>query len=811
MWSDAHYAIRSLRRQPAFAATAFLTFALGIGATTAIFSVLYGVLVRPLPYPGPEQLVRLSEAHPGANAPLGAAFISDLTLQTWAPNARTVQAIAGYSPRMYTVGEHDPVRYQGAAVGPALFSVLGVAPAAGRFFDPGEAVEGASQVVVIAHRYWREQLGADPAALGRTLMLDGRAHVIIGVAPTGFAFPDTDASLWTPYVFPTRSGDPNQRGLAVLFAIARLAAGVTPEQASAEGTSAARSVTRPFVAEMMFGKGGPVEVRARPLIDELTTTIRPALVVLGIAVMLVLLIACANVANLTLARGVVRQRELAVRAALGAGRSRLLRQLLTESLVTAAAGGAAGVALAWATVRALPAIAPASFPRVEDVRLDGVALAFAVAAVVVSGLLAGVLPAIRGSFGAIAAAMHDGGFRSTSSTARRVRSGLLAVEAAVAVMLLVGAGLLVRSFVRLTSVDGGFDRAEVLTAQIHVPDGPDRDARNAALLEALLPRLEQVPGVTSAGAANMAPFGNSTAIAGFSLGPPGPDGQRVMARANAWVVTPGLARTLGLRVREGHFPTRADAGPRVEPMAVNQEFARLYLSDGKPIVGRRYPRLKTDRDVETVIVGVVDNVLKDGLDRQPQPEIFRVPERAAGINRQIFLAVRTAGDPTAIVPELRRLLREAEPRAAIDGIGTLESKLSTAVAQPRFAASVLVGFAGAALLLAAVGLYGVLSYNVSQRRRELGVRAAVGASRGQLVALIVREGLGVVTLGLAAGLVGAAALTGFMQRLLFGVTPLDPWSFAGAPAVLLVVALAACLVPARRASRTDPAEVLRSE
>jgi predicted permease len=554
-----------------------------------------------------------------------------------------------------------------------------------------------------------------------------------------------------------------------------------------------------------------VEVRARPIVDELTTAVRPALMVLGMAVILVLLIACANVTNLTLARGVARQRELAVRAALGAGRSRLLRQLLAESLVLAAAGGAAGVGLAWMIVRTLPAIAPDSFPRVEDVRLDGLALAFAAGAVLVSGLLAGVLPAVRGSSGAVAAAMHDGDLRATSATARRVRGGLLAIEAAVAVMLLVGAGLLMRSFASLLSVDGGFDRRQVLTAQIYVPDGTDREARNAALLEALLPRLELVPGVASAGAANMAPFGNSTSIAGFSLGPPGPDGQPVLARANSWIVTPGLARTLGLRVREGHFPTRADAGPRVEPMAVNQEFARLYLSDGRPIIGRRYPRLMTDRDVETVIVGVVDNVLKDGLDRQPQPEIFRVPERSVGINRQIFLAVRTAGDPTAIVPELRRLLREAEPRAAIDAIGTLESKLSTAVAQPRFAASVLLSFSLAALLLAAVGLYGVLSYNVSQRRRELGVRAAVGASRRQLVALIVREGLGIVALGLAAGLVGAAGLTRFMQRLLFGVTPLDPWSFAGAPAVLLVVAVAACLVPARRASRTDPAEVLRSE
>src|SRR6185436_20211543 len=292
----------------------------------------------------------------------------------------------------------------------------------------------------------------------------------------------------------------------------------------------------------------------------------------------------------------------------------------------------------------------------------------------------------------LAPAINDGGLRTTGSGARRVRSTLLAIEAAVAVMLLVGASLLVRSFVRLVNVDGGFDRARVLTAQIYLPDGRDREARNGALLETLLPRLQQVPGVVSAGAANMAPFGNSTSIVGFTLGPPGPDGQPSLARANSWVTTSGLARTLGIRMREGTFPTLADAAVNVEPMAVNREFSRLYLSDGKPVVGRRYKGLLS-RDVETVIVGVTDNVLKDGLDRRPQPEIFRVPARAAGINRQIFLAVRTEGDPVTVVPEVRRLLREVEPRAAIDSVSTLDTKLAAAVAQPRFAASVLASFA----------------------------------------------------------------------------------------------------------------------
>jgi putative ABC transport system permease protein len=709
------------------------------------------------------------------------------------------------------VGAERPARVQGAAVSPALFSALRVVPAAGSFFNESQTIPSASDVVVLSYELWDERFGARPAAIGQTLVLDGRPHTIVGIAPRGFAFPDADMRLWTPYVLPTvPPGDAGRRPMRVVLAVARLGPGATPAQAAAEGTAAARSGPRPIAADLLYGKGGEVEVRVAPLADEMTSDVRPALLVLATGVGLVLLVACANVANLTLARGVARRRELAVRIALGARHGRLVQQLLSDSLVLAIAGGGLGVLLAWWLVRVLPVAAPESFPRVGDVRLDGVALLFAVLVAGASGSLAGLVPAWRTARLGLAS-LTDGDRRSTLASGRGLRSGLLVAEAALAVVLLVGAALLVRSFARLTQVDAGFDPANVVTGQVFLPNGADAALRSAALLDRVLPRLEQIPGVVAVGAANMAPFGNSTSIVGFEIGAARPDGTRVIARANSWVVTPGFGRALGLRITEGRFPTAGDVGPRVDAMAVNEEFVRLFLSDGQPVIGRRFNNLTTDRSVETVIIGVVANVLMDGPNRAPQPEIFRVPGHGVAVTRQFFLALRTAGDPVAVVPDVRRLVTEEDPAAALDGVGPLATKVSAAVAQPRFAASILAASATLTLLLAAVGLYGALSCSVSERRRELGIRSAVGASRTAIVRLVVNEGLRVVVPGLVIGLVASTALTGLLRQVLFGIAPLDSWSFVLAPAILMPVALAACLVPARRAADTDPADVLRTE
>jgi putative ABC transport system permease protein len=688
-----------------------------------------------------------------------------------------------------------------------------VAPVAGRFFTPDEAVEGADDVVVLSEGLWRSRFGGRPEAIGQTIFVEGHACRIVGVAPAGFSFPSPGTELWKPYVIPRKKG-PDDVTMTVFEAVGRLRPGATPLQAAAEGTAAARAVPRPMVADLLFGKGGPVEVRVQPFAEQMTARVRPALLVLAVAVGLVLLIACANVSNLFLARSIARQRELAVRAALGAGRRRLAGQLLTESLVLALCGGALGLLLAWGLTRAVPALAPADLPRLEEIRLDGRVLAFAVAASILAGLLSGLVPAWRGLRAGPAPALRDGGQRSTGSAGRGLRSGLLIVEAALAVVLLIGAGLLIRSLVRLVQVDGGYHPDHVLTAQLYLPDAEEEPVRNVALVGTLLERLKALPDVVAASASNMAPLGGMTAIMTFNLPPAGPGREPVRVRASDWVVTPDYGRALGLRIQQGRFLEPGDVASGTQAMVINEELAHQYMKDGKPVVGRRLTGIlnKDDSGLVTEIVGVVGNVLKDGPDQTPQPEVYFVArDSQRGMFTQPYLLIRTQGDPLALAPELRRLVREIEPRAALADVDLLTHRVSASVAQPRFAALVLSIFAAVALILAATGLYGVLSYSVSQRRREMGIRAALGSTRAGIVRLVLREGMVLTVAGLAIGLGTALGATRLMASLLFGVTALDALSFATAPLALLGVAAAACLSPARRAAAVDPAEALRSE
>ncbi len=816
---DIRYAVATLRANPTFAAAGLLTLALGIGATTAVFSVVYGVLLKPLPYANADRLVQLSEERPNSPLPAGNPILTNYTYYALADAPRTLEGLASANGRDYTVDiDGAPERVPGTMVTPSLFPLLGMRPALGRVFSDEEGAPGNNQLVVLSDAMWRARFAADPAVLGRTITVDGRPFTIVGVAPPGFYYPTRDAALWTPFRVPVPA-DPSAGRIFVsaVTAIGLLKPGATAAQAEAEATALARHAapTPPAGGRGLFGGGGEPVVHAPYLADQMTRSVRPAIVVLAASVILVLLIACANVANLFLSRGVARQRELAVRAAIGASGWRLGRQLLTESLVVAALGGAIGIAIAWALVRLLPALAPADFPRLDDVALNGPALAFAAIATIFTALASGLAPAWRGARFNLSSSLHAGdgatagGFRS--ARAGRLRDGLLVAEAAFAVVLMVGATLLAHSFQVLTHVDGGYNPNNVVTAQIFLP-GLAVDAQQTAadavrreVTNAMLDRLRAMPGVEAAGAGAMLPFARNTMIAAFPLnivGRPAPD-QPTVVRALRNMVTPGYAEALGLRLKAGRFLAASDEGAAANlPMMVNEEFARVYLPEHP--VGTVL-QLSPGQTAE--VVGVVGNVLKDGNDRAPQAETYGLLTTA---NVPAGFVVRTSGNAAALVPIIHAAVREVDRGAAAD-VALLSDKVTASVDQPRFAMSVLVAFALLALLLASVGLYGVLSYGVQQRRREMGVRAALGAERAQLVRLVLARGLGVTAIGLVVGLAASVAATRALEGLLFGVTPLDPLAFLAAPLVLLPVAVAACLIPALRAAAVDPSEALRCE
>jgi putative ABC transport system permease protein len=808
---DLHYAFTAMRRAPALTATVLITFALGIGTTTGMFSVVHGMLLRPLPYPDPDGLVQAWEEHPGGTPMAGQRRLSNRTASAWSPNSRTIEALGGYYAHDLTVSfrDQEPMKLPGSSVSPAVFGMLRARPAIGRFFTADEARKGSTRVVVLSDQLWRERFGASPEVLGRTLTIGEDPHTIVGVARPGLEFPDRRVLLWIPYVIP----DVTEEGTSVFNALARLRSGVTRAQAAAEGTAAARSMPRPQSADLAFGKGGPVVVHVQPFSEYVTAGVQPALVLLTAAVLLLLSIACANVANLLLSRGLARERELAIRLAVGASRARLLRQLLTESVTLSTAGGLIGLLLAWTLVRLLPILAPERLPRIEEVQVDAAVLGFSITASLLAGLVAGLAPALRAARSGLTQSIRVGEGSSTvvrGREAQRLRFGLLVIEVALAVVLVVGATLLARSFARLLSVDAGYRADGVLTAAVRMPRGATPE-QTAQYIDAVLARLGALPAITVAGAGSMMPFADIVGMSTFSIPEWAAAGKPTRPRALTYIVTPGYAEALSLRIKEGRFFEAADrrSGPR--RLVVNEEFVHQYIGR-KPVVGLQLGSLfRADAGIETEIVGVVGNVRRYGNDRAPEPEVYFMHDTG---NRRIAgyvnFVLRTSGPPSAAAGDVRAVLQGIDRSVIIDRIDPLTTLVARSVARPRFGLTIMSTFAALALVLAAVGLYGALSYGVSQRRRELGVRAALGADRGRLVALVLREGLAVVAAGTLVGVVAAALLTRTMQTLLFGISPFDLLSYASALSVLLLAALVAALVPAWRAATTDPAAVLRA-
>ncbi len=824
MWSllqDARYGLRLLRREPGFAVVAILTIALGVGATTTLFSVANGVLLKPFPWTDSDRLVRVTETRQGKPARIRGT-ITNGTFLAWSANPSAVEDIGGYSTNTMTLvaAGGEPARVQVGRVTPSLFAVLKARPIRGRVFGVEDApMNGTGQpppvsTIVLSYGLWREWFGGAEDVLGRTLDVDGLRATVVGVMPRGFSFPDAETRAWVPMpVASVLSAGGGQR-IQIFSALARLEPGATPAQASTEGTLRARSAPDPgYAAVAMFGSSAPPEVAAQPAIDALIGDVRPAILLLLAAVVLLLFAATANVASLQLARATTRRREIAVRASLGASAGRLTQQLLVESALVGLGGAAAGVGIVFTLHRALPWILPADFPRVDAIAIDGRVLLFAVISAFATSLVCGLLPALQARGLELTEALADGSASATSGMWRS-RSGhwravIMAGQVAVACVLLLGAALLTRSFTALMHADRGYDPSNVLTARIDTPASYTAQ-RKLVFLDTLVERLRAIPGVTHVAAGNSLPFISIGGSTGFAMPSVRDPAILQQVQTATRVVSPGYFETLRIRLLQGRVLGEADTESSRPVIVVNRTFARRYLGD-RPI-GARVPMKFGDGKPDCDVVGVVDDMKQGDVTEAETPEVFmsyrQMPSRLATF--PAIVEMRTEGDPTAMIPTLRTAVREQDRTLVVDSIMTLDERVMTSLARPRAYATLLAAFALGAVLIAGVGLFGVLSYGVAQRAREIGVRTALGAQSRDIVTLVLRQGLVMAAAGLVVGLGASLAAARVLSSFLYGVTAYDAASFLAVAFVLAAVVALACIVPARRAARVDPLTALRS-
>lgn len=796
--ADLRFALRSLRFRPLLSATVVATLAVAIGAGTALFSVVNGVLLRPLPYPGPERLygvLGVARVNGSENANLSPPDVADLLA-----GSGTLEGIAAYSVSSAVLaggGDPEPVRV-GLVTG-GFFDVLGVPPALGRLFLADEDQRGKHRVVLLSDALWRSHFGSDQEIAGRTATLNGVDYTVVGVLPAGFTGPQPqafdDPGLWRPVPL-----DPTSRGGHWLKGIARLKDGATPDQAQAELETLAAVLERDHPATNT-GRG----FRLVPLRESIVAGVRPALAALMGAVLFLLLIACANVAGLLLARTHERRREAAVRTALGAGPWRMVRLVLTEALVLALLGGAAGVILALWGTDVIISLSGRSIPRSDEIGVDATALGFATLLSIAAGLLFGLVPALRLARGDLSPALKEGPGARVAAGGRRLREALVVAQMALSLVLLIGAGLLGGSLDRLLRVPAGFRTEDVLTFEVDLPGSryPD-DARVLAFYDSLLDRLAAMPGARAAGAVNIVPLSGGNSCDSFTIAEhsPLPPGQEPCAEAR--VSSPGYFRALGIPIREGRGFGPHDVAGAPPVALVNEAFAKRFLPGEEPI-GRHLDAGGAVRE----IVGVVGDVRHFSLADEAAPEYY-MPLAQLPVSG-LTIAVQTERDAAALAPAVRGALRTLDAGLAPDHVLTVEDLLAGSLRQPRFRAVVLGALAVSALLLAAIGLYGLMSYTVGQRVHEIGIRMALGAGRRQILRLVLGRGVWLVTAGLLIGLAGAALLTPLLSGLLYGVRAGDPATYAGLSALLASIALLACLVPALRAARVEPMRVLRSE
>jgi putative ABC transport system permease protein len=808
---DIRYGIRMLAKNPGFTAIAVLTLALGIGANTAIFSVVNAELLRPLPFRDPGQLVRVATANARLHTVSGAVSYPDFA--DWRSQNHVFQDIAAYVDSSFALtGTERPAHLQAATVTAGMFNLLGVSPELGRGFLPVDD-EPHHHVAILSHGLWKERFGGDPQIIGRVITLDNSAYTVVGVMPANFQYllqRETPA-LWSSFS-PMRESTTDsptmadERDAHFLRVIARMKPGVKVAEAQANMDVITASLAKQYPDSNKYFSARVVSEQ-----EELTHSIRPALFVMIVAVGFVLLIACVNVANLLLARATSRTREIAIRSALGAGRQRVVRQLLTESFLLALMAGALGLLLAMWGSAALVRFSPANLPRIAEIRIDGWVLAFTMGLSLATGMLFGLAPALQVSHGNIVDALKEGALSSTAGRGRHaLRGALVIVEMALALALLVGSGLLIRSLVHLQNVDPGFDPHNIMTSNVDLPDAKYSDAKKAQYFRDLMPQLKALPGVQLAAAIYPLPMGGDEIRTNFQI-----DGHPV-AKSEAphtslRDITPDYFATMRIPILQGRDFGAQDAVASTPVVIINEDLARQAFPDENPIgkhikldvaEGASEPQMRE-------IVGVVGNVKFHDLSDEWAPESY-IPYAQVSFG-SLTLVVRAAQDAHSLARPMAETVRSLDNDLPTYAPETVEEYLNGTIAQPRFNTYLLGIFAALAMLLTAVGLYGVISYSVAQRTHELGIRMALGGQPRDVLRLIVGQGLRLAAFGVGIGLIVAVALTHFLSSMLFGVSAADPVSYLAVVSLLLSVVVVACYVPARRAMRVDPMVALRYE
>jgi putative ABC transport system permease protein len=805
LWQDIRYGLRMLRKNPGFTLVAVLTLALGIGANTAIFSVIYALLLRPLAYANPQQLVRLFEDKKQEGIADDGTSYPDF--EAWRRQNHAFSGLAGYQVHDLTLtGRGDPAAVRTIVVTPELFSVLGAQPLAGRAFIREEGRKGAAPVAVLSENLWRGRFGSDPNIVGRSINLDKRAFTVVGIMPATFRFPlsENAQNLWIPLAQdPLFSGWMSRPGGHWLSVVGRLKPGVSLAQAQAEMDSVSARLAQEFPAEDTGWTAHLV-----PLHQEIVGNVKSALLALMGAVGFVLLIACVNIANLLLTRATSRSGEIAVRRAMGAGRARLVRQSLTESALLGLLGGGAGVLVAYAGVQGLTALLPPGLPPVHAIQLDGWVVAFALLLSGIAGLVSGVAPAFFWAGSSLTANLKE--TRATSGSGReRLRKTLAVTEVALAMLLLVGAGLLIRSFAALTSVNPGFEAEHLLKAEVSLPQFQySKPQQWTEFSDELLERLRAQPGMKDTAAAVPLPLADGFVNLSFDIAgvPPVPG---VARDADYVAVSPNYFRVMGIPLMRGRTFSREDAPSAPRVAVISEALARLYFPNQDPIGKNLIFGFPPNGAAPREIVGVVGDVRDVSLGRTPGPMMY-VPFNQAPF-WGVVLVVKTDLSTESAANVIRQEVKNMDKDLPVTDFASMPEILEASVAQPRFRTLLFSLFGALALALAAVGIFGMISYSVASRTREIGIRMALGAEKGKVLRMVVGQGLTLIILGVSIGTLGAFGLARFLSSLLYGVKPTDPLTFTLVSLILIVVALLACYIPARRATQVDPVVALRYE